>query len=142
MEKKSIGSSILKSLKNFFYLSPMILGIILTIGLFQAFVTEEMLTSIFSGNPFVDTLWGTVLGGVSVGQPVASYIIGGELRAGGVSMYAVTAFILAWVTLGIVQLPLELSLFGKRFTVLRNLLGFLFVLFISFATVRTLELFL
>ena len=139
MQEHSIKNSILKSAKSFFYLTPMILGIILAIGFFQAFVTEEMLTSIFSGNPFVDTLLGTVLGGVSVGQPVASYIIGGELKDGGVSMYAVTAFILAWVTLGIVQLPLEVALFGRRFALVRNLLGFLFVLLISAATVETLR---
>jgi uncharacterized membrane protein YraQ (UPF0718 family) len=72
---------------------------------------------------------------------VASYVIGGELRDSGVSMYAVSAFIVSWVTIGLVQLPLERTLFGLRFTVQRNLLALIFALIVAVATVATLGLF-
>ncbi|MGB6020522.1 MAG: permease, partial [Sulfurimonadaceae bacterium] len=94
----------------------------------------------FSGSPLHDTLVGTFGGGVSVGQPFLSYIIGGELLKEGISLYAVTAFILSFVTLGLVQLPLEYSLFGMRFTLIRNLLSLIFALLISWATVATVGL--
>jgi uncharacterized membrane protein YraQ (UPF0718 family) len=84
---------------------------------------------------------GVLSGGVSVGQPFLSYAIGGELLHDGVSLYAVTAFILSFVTLGVVQLPLEWALFGTRFTVLRNLLSLLFAFVIPIVTVYTLRLF-
>ncbi|MEE8588777.1 MAG: permease, partial [Sulfurimonadaceae bacterium] len=67
--------------------------------------------------------------------------IGGELLKEGISLYAVTAFILSFVTLGLVQLPLEYSLFGMRFTVVRNLLALLFALLIAWTTVTTVGLF-
>jgi len=120
----------------------MLISIILLSGLFEVFITPEMLSSLFSGHAFYDTLIGTISGGVSVGQPFISYLIGGELLDNGMSYYAVTAFILSWVTLGVVQLPYEYSLFGGRFTLTRNLLAFIFVFFISFATVQTLVLLL
>lgn len=127
------------SLKSLYTILPMLFAVIGLIGLFQSVVTPKMLHAVFNGDVLHDTLAGTLVGGVSVGQPFFSYIIGGELIKEGISLYAVTAFILAWVTLGIVQLPLEWGLFGKRFTIVRNVLSFLFAMLIAFATVVTLK---
>ena len=140
MEHPTFMQGFYKSLKGFALNLPMLISVILISGLFEVFITPEMLSSLFSGQAFYDTLIGTISGGVSVGQPFISYIIGGELLDNGMSYYAVSAFILSWVTLGIVQLPYEYSLFGGRFTLTRNLLAFIFVLLISFATVQSLQL--
>lgn len=121
-------------------IAPMLFAVIGLVGLFDTLVTPEMLHALFINNAFYDALMGTFIGGVSVGQPFLSYIIGGELLKEGISLYAVSAFILAWVTLGLVQLPLEWSLFGTRFTIIRNLLSLLFALLIAFATTVTIEL--
>lgn len=130
----------LKSVKSFTLNLPMLFSVILLTGLFEVFITPDMLSSLFTGSIFYDSLIGTISGGVSAGQPFVSYIIGGKLLDNGMSYYAVTAFVLSWVTLGLVQLPYEYSLFGGRFTLIRNLLAFIFVLLISFATVQTLIL--
>jgi len=119
---------------------PMLLAVIALAGLFETLVTPEMIQSVFKGSVLSDTLIGTGVGAISVGQPFLSYAIGGELLDDGVSLYAVTAFILSFVTLGLIQLPLEWSLFGTRFTVLRNVLSFIFALLISIATVSILGL--
>jgi len=118
---------------------PMLLSVIGLMGLFETLVTTEMIHSLFKGDPVADTLIGTLAGSVSVGQPFLSYAIGGELLNEGVTLYAVTAFILSFVTLGLVQLPLEWGLFGTRFTLLRNGLSFLFALLISMSTVAILS---
>jgi len=114
---------------------PMLFSVIALAGLFETLVTPEMIQSIFKGSLVTDTLLGTGIGAVSVGQPFLSYVIGGELLDEGVSLYAVTAFILSFVTLGLIQLPLEWSLFGTRFTLLRNILSFIFAFLISISTV-------
>ena len=126
--------------KSLVLIAPMLLAVIGLVGLFQVLITPQMLHSLFNGAPLHDTLIGTVIGGVSVGQPFLSYIIGGELLKEGISLYAVTAFILAWVTLGVVQLPLEVTLFGSRFTIIRNLLSFIFALLIALVTAVTLNI--
>lgn len=131
----------LGTFKSLYTIAPMLLAVIGLVGLFQSVVTPEMLHSLFSGEILQDTFIATLIGGVSVGQPFLSYIIGGELLKEGISLYAVSAFILAWVTLGVVQLPLEWSLFGTRFTLVRNLLVFVFAIVIAYVTVVILELF-
>jgi uncharacterized membrane protein YraQ (UPF0718 family) len=121
-------------------MSPMILAIVGLVGLFQSYISREMLASVFDGNAVHDTLVGTLAGTVAVGQAIVSYILGGELLKQGVSLYAVTAFVLAWVTLGVVQLPMEVSVLGLGFTIRRNLLAFASTLLVSVATVWILEL--
>ncbi len=122
---------------SFTSMMPMILSIVGLMGLFQAMVSRELLASLFTGDPVKDTLIGTVAGGIAVGQALVSYILGGELLEQGISIYAVTAFILAWVTLGIVQLPLEAEVLGLRFTIYRNILAFVSTILVSIGTVWT-----
>lgn len=131
-----------KSSRAFLGMAPLLLGVIGLVGLFQVLVTPKMLVSLFCGNSLVDTLIGTLTGAISAGNPVVSYILGGELLAQGISMYAVSAFILSWVTLGVIQLPAEVAVFGGRFTLFRNLLAFVFTMLVAVLTTLTLRVLL
>ncbi len=115
---------------------PMIFGIVGLVGLFQTYVTKEVLKSLFTGNLITDTLIGTAAGMIAVGQAMISYILGGELLDQGVSLYAVTAFILAWVTLGIVQLPAEIEVFGGKFVWRRNILAAVSTIIVAVLTAK------
>ena len=136
-EKKTFQKSLKQAVLSFTSMMPMILSIVGLMGLFQAMVSKELLASLFTGDPVKDTLIGTVAGGIAVGQALVSYILGGEPLEQGISIYAVTAFILAWVTLGIVQLPLEAEVLGLKFTIYRNILAFISTIFVSIGTVWT-----
>jgi predicted Fe-Mo cluster-binding NifX family protein len=143
-ETRSRASAINKSLlvhatrsaaRQFINLLPILIGVVLLIGLFNAFVSEEWLTSVFSGNVALDTLWGACFGSIFAGNPINSYVIGGELLQYGVSLFTVTAFVVTWVTVGLVQLPAEIAAFGKRFAFLRNGLSFVLAIPIAILTV-------
>ncbi|GAX87856.1 conserved hypothetical protein [Lebetimonas natsushimae] len=138
--KEKIKNSLKNSFVNLCRIIPMILAVVGLVGLFKAYITPQILQKFFNGNVIHDVLMGVIAGGVSVGQPFLSYIIGGELLKEGVSLYAVTAFILSFVTLGVVQLPLQIEIFGKRFTILFNVLSFIFTIIVSIVTVWTLKI--
>ncbi len=129
-----------KSAMSFAAMAPMLAGIIALVGLFQVLVTPKMLTSLFHGNLLLDTLTGTIAGAIAVGSPIVSYLLGGELLEQGVSLFAVTAFVLSWVTLGFIQLPAEIEVFGRHFTAWRNILAVLFTIIIAALTPLTLQL--
>lgn len=136
-EKNNIKEAFNKSLKGFLSMLPMLLAILLLLGIFDVYITKDIMLSFFISNNFVDTITGTLLGGVLTGNPMISYILGGELTDAGVSLYAVTAFILSWVTIGLVQLPAEVEIFGLRFTFYRTLFTFITTILVSLCTVST-----
>ena len=137
-DKKGIAISFYKAFKSFVTTLPLMLGIILILGLFRTFVSKEMLISIFTGGTFQNTFIGALVGSIFTGNPVTGYIIGGELIKGNVNLLAITSFIVAWVTVGIIQLPAEAKILGRKFAFDRNILSFILSILVSMATVKTL----
>ncbi len=135
------GAALLAALKSsgmqLLNFLPIFVGVVLLIGLFNAFISKDLLSSIFSGNAVLDTLIGTGLGSILASNPLNSYVIGGEMLEQGVSLFAVTAFITAWVTIGLVQLPAEMAALGKKFALIRNTLSIVLCMAISILTVVT-----
>ncbi len=113
---------------------PMILGILMLISLFNTLVPVSSYRLLFRGTVF-DPVIGALLGSVVAGNPVTSYIISGDLLKQGISLMTVTAFLTAWVTVGVVQLPAEIQFLGKKFALARNLSAFVLSLVVAATTV-------
>ena len=124
----------LKALKNFL---PIIIGMLLLINLINLFANSYY-SKLFTNNPILDPLIGALAGSLSFGIPITSYIVGGELLKEGISLIAITAFIMTWTTVGVAMLPLETKFLGKKFAIVRNILNFIFAIIISILVVSTL----
>lgn len=138
-DKKIIKKAADKTYKNFKIALPIMAGILMFIGLVNP-PLKKYYISIFTGNYIFDPLIGAMAGSASFGIPITSYIAGGELLGSGVSLLAVTAFILTWTTVGIVMLPLEISALGRRFAIARNFTNFFFSIIIAILTIITINL--
>lgn len=117
--------------RQLYSLLPRLVGVILLLGLFRGWVSEQALFSLFPESSFYGSLWGACLGSVLAGNPVNSYVIGKGLLGAGVGLSAVTALMLAWVSVGVIQLPAEAAALGVRFTVVRNAAGFVMAVILS-----------
>ncbi len=135
VDKEKLIKAFDKATKGILNALPMLIGVVLLVGLFKSFVTKEMLSSVFTGSMISDTFVGALMGSISAGNPLTSYIIGGELLKEGVSLFAVTAFLVSWVTVGLIQFPAEAKFFGKRFASLRNGISFVLSLILSIIVV-------
>jgi len=118
---------------------PMILSILILISLFNTLVSVSSYQLLFRGTVF-DPVIGSALGSVIAGNPVTSYIISGDLLKQGIGLLTVTAFLTAWVTVGVVQLPFEIQFFGKKFALVRNLSAFVLSLVVASFTVFLINL--
>jgi len=132
---KEFKQSLIKSWRSIYNLLPVLIGVILLISLVNALIPKAYYSKLFSKNIFLDSIIGSGLGSIMAGNPITSYIIGGEFLKQGISLVAVTAFMVAWVTVGIVQLPAESLILGKKFAIMRNLLSFLFSIMVAIVTV-------
>ena len=122
---------LLKGLRQFYTLLPRLVGVILLLSLFRGFVPEQTLLSLFSGTALYDSFWGASLGSIMAGNPVNSYVIGNSLLEAGVGSTGVMALMLAWVSVGVIQIPAESAALGLRFALVRNAAGFVVVVFVS-----------
>ena len=113
-----------KTANSFRHTMPILIPVMLLISLAITAIPSGFYSSVFSGNAAVDSFLGTVAGSIAAGNPINSYVIGGELMSNGVSMMAIGAFIFAWVTVGLVQFPAESMMLGRRFAVARNAVSF------------------
>lgn len=138
-KKKSLKKVFIKSLKGLINSMPTMFSIIFLIGLMKSFIPFESIASLFTKNIFVDTTLGALIGSILAGNSINSYIIGNEMLSSGISLFAVTAFLVAWVTVGFVQIPAEKELLGTKFTATRNSLSLLLAITVSLLTVWSLE---
>lgn len=121
---------------------PMLFGVILLLGLFQSFVPDKLLLSLFSGSTLQDALLGTFLGSILAGNPINSYVIGHDLFKAGVGLSAITALMIAWVTVGIIQIPAESAALGMKFTLVRNAAALLMAFATAIILTFLMELFI
>ncbi|MBW2965978.1 permease [Candidatus Woesearchaeota archaeon] len=133
MEK--LKEAIAKAGKGLWKAFPMILGTILLISLIASLIPKSFYTTFFSQNKWLDSFIGSLVGSISAGNPITSYIFGGELLSQGVSLLAVTAFLVAWVTVGLIQLPAESAILGKKFALLRNITAFVLAIIVAIITI-------
>jgi len=126
--------AVFKAAKAIWRSFPILLGAMLLVALANTLIPKAAYGYLFFKNAILDSFIGSAVGSVLAGNPITSYIIGGELLAQGISMTAVTAFLVAWVTVGIVQLPAESILLGKRFAITRNIAAFLFSVIVAIIT--------
>jgi uncharacterized membrane protein YraQ (UPF0718 family) len=134
MNKEKLLKSISKAGKALYMSIPILLGVIILISISRVLIPQSIYSSVFHNNLF-DSLIGSSLGSILAGNPITSYVLGGELLNNGISLMAVTAFIVAWVTVGIIQLPAESLLLGKKFAIYRNLSSFILSILVAAITV-------
>lgn len=127
--------SIIKSAKMLWKSTPIILGTILLVSLISSIIPKSFYISVFSKNIILDSFVGSMVGSISMGTPIASYIFGGEMLEQGIGLIAVTSFLVAWVTVGIIQLPAESTILGKKFAIIRNFSAFILAIVVAIITV-------
>ena len=139
-EATDIITSLKKTGKMLLRVFPNIFAVVLLSGLIMEFVPLDRLSEYLGGRFFSDGLVGAGIGSISIGNPLVSYVLGGALLEQGISLMAVTALLVSWVTVGSIQLPAEIQTFGTRFALLRNGISFVFALIIAFLVLMTMQL--
>ncbi len=124
MNNKRFLNSWMRTKQTIKVTAPLAVGMLLLISCLELLLNSKWVLALFQNNLFIDSLIGGVIGSIAAGNPITSYILAGEFLQTGISLAAVTAFILTWVTVGLVQLPAEGLMLGKKYAITRNILSF------------------
>ena len=85
-ERTSPRAAAKQAFRAFLNLLPVLLGVLLLMSLLAQFLPQLLESGLFGSSPVLDALTGAGVGSIAAGQPVVSYLLGGELRDGGVSL--------------------------------------------------------
>lgn len=110
---------------------PIIGTVVLLISLLKTYLPAKSIIRFFGYSDTADTAIGAVFGSILAGNSINSYIIGEQLLKDGAPLTAVTAFLAAWVIVGVVQIPAESAELGRQFALTRAVAGFLFSMVVA-----------
>lgn len=113
---------------------PFLLIIILIIGFLLAFVPAHVIASLIGRHAgFRGVLIASLIGSILLVPHFVAAPLAASLLHQGAGIPAIAAFITTLVMVGIVTMPMEIELLGRKFAVWRNILSFGFALLIALA---------
>jgi len=118
---------------------PVLFLIFILMGVVSAFVSKETIASwLGSGSGVSGIFIGEIVGCFALIQPAAVFPFAGILRDRGASYGAILGFVMTGILIGVSTLSFEIKLFGKNFTLTRNILTFVLVFLIGIIFMLTL----
>ncbi|OHB33763.1 MAG: hypothetical protein A2X84_03125 [Desulfuromonadaceae bacterium GWC2_58_13] len=113
-------------------MAPMLAAIFGLIGLFQVFIPADLIERwLGASSSGTALLTGGLIGAIAIGPPVAAFPLAGSMLDAGAWPPAAAAFVVSWISVGVLTLPFEAEIFGLRFALSRNVIAFLTALLIG-----------
>ncbi|WP_414734016.1 permease [Acetobacterium carbinolicum] len=126
-DKKKTKKALKKAWKAFENILPEFLVVILLVGLLLAIMNPEMISSIIGDKSgWFGVILAAVIGSITLIPGFVAFPMTALLLDGGAGYMQIGAFISALMMVGIVTIPVEIKYFGKKLTIYRNVLAFLF----------------
>jgi len=115
---KIAGKALLKT-------APSLLAVLGIVGLTLGILTPETITKLVGAEAgFIATVFASLIGAVTLIPSLVAFPLAGSLMRSGATVMTISAFITTLVMVGVVTAPMEIKVLGKKFTLLRNGLGF------------------
>ncbi len=114
-------------------LAPQIIIIMVAIGFIFAFIPPELIETYLGGEfNIIQVVAAAIFGAILMIPSLIALPLAGSLVKAGASYTTVAAFITTLTMVGFVTIPVEIKELGKKITVYRNILAFIFAIIISF----------
>lgn len=131
--KQKTKQALMKSWKSFENILPQFLGIIILIGAVLAVVDAEFISKIIGNESgFFGVLFAALIGGITLIPAFLAFPTAAMLLDSGAGLMQIGAFVSSLMMVGVITMPIEMKYFGKKITILRNLLAFVFSFFVAF----------
>ncbi len=122
---KIAGKALLKT-------APSLLTVLGIVGLTLGILTPETISRLVGAEAgFTATIIAAVIGAITLIPSLVAFPLAGSLLRSGATVMTISAFVTTLVMVGVVTAPMEVKALGKKFTLLRNGLGFIAALIIA-----------
>lgn len=132
-DKKKTKMALKKGWKAFENILPQFLVVILLVGVLLAVLNTEVISKIIgSGSGWLGVLLAAVIGAITLIPGFVAFPTAAMLLQGGAGYMQIGAFVSTLMMVGVVTMPVEIKYFGKKLTILRNILAFIFSFVVAY----------
>lgn len=132
-DKKKTRMSLKKAWKAFENILPEFLVVILFVGVLLAALNTQVISKIIgAGSGWLGVALAAVAGAITLIPGFVAFPTAAMLLEGGAGYMQIGAFVSALMMVGVVTMPVEMKYFGKRLTVIRNILAFAFSFVVAY----------
>jgi uncharacterized membrane protein YraQ (UPF0718 family) len=118
--------------KALFKTVPSLLTVLGIVGLTLGILTPEIISRLVGADAgFTATIMAAGIGAITLIPSLVAFPLAGSLLRSGATVMTISVFITTLVMVGVVTAPMEIKSLGKKFTLLRNGLGFIAALIIA-----------
>lgn len=116
-----------KAWKSFENIMPQFLAIILVIGIMLSVLTPEQISRFLGQDSgIMGVVIAAFIGAVTLIPGFVAFPLASALLHNGAGITQIAAFVSTLMMVGIITMPVEIEYFGKKVTIIRNLLAFIF----------------
>jgi uncharacterized membrane protein YraQ (UPF0718 family) len=132
-DKQKTKKALKKGWKAFENILPQFLVIILLVGILLAVLNTEVISKIIgSGSGWLGVILAAVIGAITLIPGFVAFPTAAMLLQSGAGYMQIGAFVSALMMVGVVTIPVEIKYFGKKLTIFRNVLAFLFSFIVAY----------
>ncbi|MBU5638995.1 permease [Geomonas sp. Red69] len=133
LDPDKTGRALRIGAKSLHGLAPRVLGMVALVGLVLALVPPELIRKLFSHGGVGGFALVSAIGSiVTMPAPIAFALVGSLFKLGAAPA-SLAAFVTTLTMVGVMTAPMEISCFGKRFTLMRQALCFVTAIVIGLA---------
>lgn len=130
--KKSL-KALMKGVKSIEGILPQLLAVVLLIAISLSLLDSSAISRLIGEDSgWFGLLAAALIGSVTLIPGFVAFPVAGELLRNGAGTLQIAAFVSTLMMVGVVTLPMEISVFGKRIAFLRNILAFVFSIAAAF----------
>ncbi len=131
--KEKTKMALKKAWKSFIKIFPALLGILILVGVLLAVFDADFITKIIGEESgWFGVLLSALVGAITLIPGFIAFPTASVLLDNGAGYMQIGAFISALMMVGVATAPMEVEYFGKRLTLIRNLMGFVFSFIVAF----------
>lgn len=126
-DKKKTKMALKKAWKSFENILPQFLTVLILIGLALAILSPKQISMILGQSSGVGgILLALIIGGITLIPGFIAFPLAAALLSHGAGAGQIAAFVSALMMVGVVTLPMEIKIFGKKAALIRNSLALCF----------------
>lgn len=126
-DKKKTKMALKKAWKAFENILPEFLVVILLVGFLLAILNPETISKIIgSESGWFGVILAAIIGSVTLIPGFVAFPTAAILLENGAGYMQIAAFVSTLMMVGVITIPVEIKYFGKKISILRNLLAFFF----------------